>query len=355
LLSILGCSSNETAPKNDARGVSPATLPLPVPFARLEPETDYQIGPRDLLTIRVFELEKVGEATTIDTEVSANGEICLPLVGVVNASGKSVAEVQRLIVSGLAEYLLEPQVSVIIKDYRSRWIGVIGAVERPNIYYLNRNRITMLQALSLGGGLSKDAGTKAVITRSAGPDTIPASWMASGDASPVATVDSMVPAASRLRTPGLAPSETAASSQGKVIDLVPLLLNGSLQGTPLALESGDVIVVPLAEEFFVSGFVQKGGSFPYHRPTTVLQAIAMAGGLDEHRASPSACKIKRRTPTGYEVIPVDLGAIASGDEPDVPIFPGDSIRADRTLLWGLVTETQDLLKGTVFASIPLTP
>jgi protein involved in polysaccharide export with SLBB domain len=105
------------------------------------------------------------------------------------------------------------------------------------------------------------------------------------------------------------------------------------------------VQVPVAEEFFVQGFVNKAGSFPYRRPTTVLQAIAVAGGFDERRSSKSCVKIKRPTANGVEIMDVDGGAIAAGEQPDVPIFPGDSIQVGRTVPWGIYSEFTDGIKG----------
>jgi protein involved in polysaccharide export with SLBB domain len=105
------------------------------------------------------------------------------------------------------------------------------------------------------------------------------------------------------------------------------------------------VQVPQADEFFVQGYVNKAGAYPYRRPTTVLQAIAVAGGFDERKCSKSCVKIKRPTLQGVEILDVDGGAIANGEQPDVPIFPGDSIDVGRTVGWAIYSEFTDGIKG----------
>jgi len=179
------------------------------------------------------------------------------------------------------------------------------------VIFLNRNSVSLVEALARGGGLSKEAGTKAVILRPAkGQDVAPA---------------------------------TSATSE--IVDLVPLLLKGDGGGGGPIIEPGCTVQVPPAEEFFVTGFVNKGGAFPYKRPTTVHQAIEAAGGMDEHKASPSCVTIQRRTGAETSIIEVNLTDVADGSAPDVPVFPGDSIRVGRTVGWAIFTEFTDTIRG----------
>lgn len=315
-LALAACSS--APPRDLGAAVAQKSEPsLPVPAVSQEAATDYRIGPHDLVVLRVIDLEKVGDMTTFELEVSGQGEIAAPFVGLVSLNGKTVSEARQLVIDRLARFIVEPQVSLTIKEYRSHEIGVIGAVEKPGVVYLNRNRVTLVEALSRGGGLNKEAGTKAVILRPM-----------------VASVTS--------NAAGIAPTSSAMVTE--VVDLIPILLRGEENGGPV-IEPGCVVQVPAAEDFYVTGFVNKGGAFPYKRPTTVHQAIEAAGGMDEHKASPSCVTIQRKHGAETSIIEVDLTDVAAGNAPDVAIFPGDSIRVGRTVVWAVFTELIDTIRG----------
>jgi polysaccharide export outer membrane protein len=278
-----GCSS--AAPR--AAHTAPALAPLALPAARPEPAADYRVGTGDILAVRILDLEKPDEAAALEPEVGAEGEIALPYAGAVRAAGRTTAEIRAEIVGALGRYLVDPQVAVGVKEYRSRRVVVLGAVQKPGVILLTRNRVGLVEALSLAGGLAKEAGTRAFV-------------VAPG-------------AATRLE-----------------FDLLPLVAQGSL-AADVPIEPGSTIDVPEAQQFTVLGFVNKPGAFPYQRPTTVLEAIAGAGGLEERKASPSEVKITRAGKAGIERIEVDLDAIATGEAPNVAILPGDSIEAGRTI------------------------
>ncbi|MFC1707128.1 SLBB domain-containing protein, partial [Planctomycetota bacterium] len=136
------------------------------------------------------------------------------------------------------------------------------------------------------------------------------------------------------------------------IDLVRLLLDGDSRADRF-VEPSWTVQVPRADEFVVAGYVQKPGAFLYRRPTTVLQALAMAGGLHERLASPSEVTIKRpaRQGRGIEIHEVDVEDIVNGEAQDVPIFAGDSVEVGRTWAWAIYTEIVDRLTG--FANVGL--
>ena len=115
---------------------------------------DYKIGPEDLLEISVFEEEKLNKTV----RVSSQGNISLPLLGILRVKGLTANELEKEIRDLLAEkYLQDPHVGVFIKEYRSQRISVIGAVEKPGIFEVTGQK-TVLDILSMGGGLKEDAG-----------------------------------------------------------------------------------------------------------------------------------------------------------------------------------------------------
>lgn len=317
-LAALGCSSAEPR----APAAPPLYVPLEVPLAPVLPAEDYRVGPQDVLAIRVLDLESPGQVSTYEPEVSVQGDVALPFIGALLVAGKTAEEIRRELVARLGEkFLVDPQVTVAVKEYRSRRVSVTGAVARPGVFFMNRNRVSVVEALTLAGGLAKEAGARAVVVRP--------------------------PGAGARATPGAGAREPDRIE----VDLIALLLRGDPRADVL-IEPGWVLQVPPAEEFFVSGYVNHPGAFPYQRPTSVLRAVALAGGLNLRKASPSAVEVRRPGRGGeVEVIEVDLDAIAAGEAPDIPIYAGDSVIVGRTWTWAFYTEVIDTALGTISAGL----
>lgn len=310
LLWLAGCASPAVADATHRAQIGPKA-PLAVPLRVLEPAEDYKLGPRDVVTIRIRDLYQAEEVAEIEAEVESSGKIEVPLVGPVAAAGATVTGLRQAIVRGLAGHIIvNPQVVVTVKEYRSRRIVVIGAVSKPGIHFLNQNRLTLVDALSLAGGLSKEAGTRAIVSAD------------------------------------VAAGVTGTAAARSEVDLVALLVRGDPRAN-LVLEPGSVVQVLPAEDFYVAGYVNKPGAFLYQRPLTLMQAIGMAGGLNAWKASPSAVSIKRAGSREMQVIEVNVDEIARGAAPDPPIRAGDIVQADRTLGRALFTEFVDFLNGRI--------
>jgi polysaccharide export outer membrane protein len=108
----------------------------------------YRIGPLDKLDISVFQVPEL----TGSVEVDASGMISLPLVGGVQAGGKTTAELSQSIAGALkAKYLQDPQVTVVVKEAMSQKITVEGAVQQPGVYPIE-GRTTLMQAIAMARG-----------------------------------------------------------------------------------------------------------------------------------------------------------------------------------------------------------
>ena len=129
---------------------SPSVRP-PREDARLE----YRIGREDLLDISVW---RDGDLSRT-VPVRPDGRISLPLLGEIEAAGLSARELGELIQDQLKPFLSDPRVVVIVREVHSPRVFVIGEVARPGAFPL-RGRLTVLQALSLAGGLSEFADDK---------------------------------------------------------------------------------------------------------------------------------------------------------------------------------------------------
>ena len=113
--------------------------------------TNYRIGAQDLVEVSVFGVKDLSK----QVRVNSNGQISLPLIGAVMAGGKTIPELEAEIAARFADgYLQDPQVSVFVKEFTSQRVTMGGAVNGVGIYPIT-GKTTLLQALSIAGGLSE--------------------------------------------------------------------------------------------------------------------------------------------------------------------------------------------------------
>jgi polysaccharide export outer membrane protein len=137
------------------------TLPAPEILAAIPnaAEAEHRVGPSDVLEISVFQVEALSKTV----QVSASGQIALPLIGVVQAAGKTVAELEQEIATKLGEkYIQSPQVSVYVKEAMSQRVTVEGAVKNPGMVSLT-GPTSLLQTIALSGGLTEFADPKGIV------------------------------------------------------------------------------------------------------------------------------------------------------------------------------------------------
>jgi len=119
-------------------------------------EGDHKIAPLDIINIDV-----VGEKdlSKENLRVSSSGTITFPFLGNVEVKGKTPAEVENLLKEQLGkDYLVNPQVIVTVKEYRSRTVSVIGQVNKPgNIALPAEQKMGILEAIAQAGDLAKSA------------------------------------------------------------------------------------------------------------------------------------------------------------------------------------------------------
>ena len=152
---LAACASSSTKDLNSTFEVLGPQVAAP---ATVAPE--YKIGPLDKLSIMVFQSK---ELTLPAVQVDANGQLLLPMVGVIRASGKTNTELSQEIADKLGACCLkEPDVAVLVTDAVSQQITVAGAVGKAGVYSL-RGRTTLLQAVSMAGGAdTQTANTKRI-------------------------------------------------------------------------------------------------------------------------------------------------------------------------------------------------
>ena len=128
---LVGCGGGSQGIRSGSAQAVTATSELPAPDTTAESgaylgASDYPVGPLDLLEISVFQVEDLNRSVRINS----SGLISLPLIGTVQAGGRTIAELEADIAGKLeAGYLQAPQVSVFVKEFSSQRVTVEGAVK----------------------------------------------------------------------------------------------------------------------------------------------------------------------------------------------------------------------------------
>lgn len=162
LLAVLlaGCSSAGSS-SNGAASKRADSLPEPKAVAALynASQVEYRVGPLDTIEVSVFQVPDLNK----QVRVNASGEIALPLIGTVQAGGKTISELESEIAARLEEkYLQSAQVSVFVKEASSQQVTVDGAVKDPGMVSLS-GQTTLLQTIARSGGLIPGADQRGIL------------------------------------------------------------------------------------------------------------------------------------------------------------------------------------------------
>ncbi len=150
---VAGCSSGKKIPLG-----LPAYQPEPI--AAQSVGSDYLIGPRDTISVKVL-----GEPdlTLEDQPVSLGGNLSMPLLGEVPAAGKTVEQLAQAINTGLnSRYLRNAKAAVAVVRAVNYSFTIEGQVQKPGVYEIP-GRISLMQAIALGSGFNNDADVSDVI------------------------------------------------------------------------------------------------------------------------------------------------------------------------------------------------
>ncbi len=179
---------------------------------------DYTIGNGDLLSISVFDVPEL----TRDLRVSQSGTIGIPLVPArLHITGLTETQAQQVIADVLQANGLvsHPEVSVVVKEHKSKPITIVGAVQHPMVYEADRG-VTLLEAIAEAGGISNDAGDTILVTRTHSFVMIP-------------TPDPTSPP-----PPGSAPSAESSTPDAPVLSDIDTTSNTNPAASPSATEQG---------------------------------------------------------------------------------------------------------------------
>jgi polysaccharide export outer membrane protein len=245
------------------------------------------------------------------------------LIGKTEAVDLTVAKLGGFVQAAYrGRFIKDPQVTVLVKTFRSKAVIVTGAVSDPGVHYLNRNRSSVLEVLFLAGGLARGAGDDLIIIRgSGGPG---------GSAARRSSADTAATTAEAVTNDG--PRNAALPPQAEeqrrvTVDLEQLIDEGDAR-LNLPVYSGDVLTVaPRTREFaYVLGYVRAPGRIELEddESVTALNALALAGGPTGQARVENSYLI-RESEEGNRVVSVDLLKIANGVRPDFPIQSGDTL------------------------------
>ena len=259
--------------------------------AQQSPGDRYRIGAGDVLDIRIYNRPQLSREAV---RVEGSGMIRMPLIETeIQAACQTEGELAKEISTRYAKYYKNLQVDVFIKEYHSRQVAIIGAVNDQSRFELQR-RVRLLELLTYAKGPSPRAGQTINIVHSTA-------------VSPCKKED-----------------DTDASSA-----FTSYKLSDVLQGDPKSnpyLEAGDIVTLPEADQIYVVGNVFSPLTIALKEPITLTRAIAMAGGLRQDTKK-DKIRILRQEPgtTTRKEITVDLSAIEKKSSDDLALLPNDII------------------------------
>lgn len=272
--------------------------------------SNFALGPGDVLRISLPQLDNQRDRTV---RVSEEDTIALPLLGVIDISGMTEADLRGELTRRVGNYVYKPQVGVFIERTESRDVAVLGSVKNPGRYMLASRSDTIMTMISRAGGMTEEAASRIIL--------VPAPRaMARAKARLVATTLAQ-------GAPGDGSSPTQQILDEQVV--INLSRADNQRYLELPARPSDVIIVPAAGEVTVEGWVSNPGKFKITPGMTALSAIAAAGGA---QFTLSATLVREQGSGGKLDMPLDLSKIKSGTERDVPLEGGDVVVVERSVV-----------------------
>jgi polysaccharide export outer membrane protein len=243
-------------------------------------QNDYVLGPQDVFTITVWGQGGGTERFTVE----ADGTFTFPMLGRLRAGGLTVRQLQDEVTQRLHDgYFKDPRVTVVVDQYHSQRIFIVGEVRSPGTFGLTRS-MTLVEALALAGSPTPNAAGVAVVRRRIDGTASGAPVMESGEGVTEIRAD------------------------------LTALQNGVLANNPM-LRDGDTIAVPRLAPVYVFGYVGRPGEYTIGQDATVRQVLSLAGGVNQ-RGAEGRIKIRRVADGREQEIKAEL---------DDRVRPGDML------------------------------
>ncbi len=272
---------------------------LVLPDTRETATPGLRIGRGDELDIRIYGAPDLSQPNRVNDE----GNISMPLLGYVHLEGLTSKQAEELIARRLREqeYLRDPQVTVLVKQYMSDGVTILGEVNHPGVYPVP-NSGRLLDALFAAGGLTQKAGYAVEVKR------------------------------------------REQNDQPLVIGL-----SGEQPTDNLPVMPGDTITVPKGKIVYVLGAVnQPGGYVIPEGSLSVLEAVAKANGPSAN-ASLAKTQLLHRNQGAITEVQISLQSVMKGKSPDVKLEAEDILyippKGEKSVLRTITSATA--LAGTV--------
>lgn len=250
--------------------------------AESKQDFEYKIGPEDVIKIMVDRHPELN----ITMPVGPDGYISYPLIGNIKASNLTRKELKDVITKKLSKFFKNPLVSVVILEYNSYKVGVLGEVEEPGLYVLKSDP-TLLHALSMAGGPSDAASLDEAYLKRANRDDL------------------------------------------IKLDLYALLVQGDLSKN-VVLYPGDIVFIPKGtkNQIYIMGEVKKPGIYTMKEGLSLLEAIGMAGSETDKAILKKTMVIRGR---------------GLGKDPDIYIVNVDQILKKGNMKYNLKLQAGDIV------------
>lgn len=215
---------------------------------------EYLLGAGDQIRISVFQNPDL----LLETRISETNTISYPLLGTIKIGGMAISDAEKKIAEDLKKgnFLKQPQVSILVLQFKAQSVSILGLVNRPGRYSLSPLESKLSQLLAQAGGVISTQGADTVVVT----------------------------------------GERNGKPFRREIDFPQIFApNGSAQDVVLA--NGDSIWVDRAPQVYIYGEVLRGAPMRLERDMTLLQALATAGGLTQ-RGTAKGIKVHRRDANG---------------------------------------------------------
>lgn len=238
----------------------------------------YRLGTGDEVKVTIYGQPEL----TAEGQISARGTLVVPLLGSVYVAGKTSADAAEFIAESYqrGNFLKNAQVNLLVTQYRSQVVAILGKVNRPGRMVLE-GPTSLTQALAWAGGVAPSGSEKLILTRL-----------------------------------------TQGKQERIEYDLQQLLNYDAGDVAPVWLKDGDTLYVPNAGRFYLNGEVNSPGMYPLDRPLNVIQALG-AGGGPTARASNGTIKLLRPQAGGK------LQELRA--KPEDPVMDGDVLVVKESL------------------------
>jgi polysaccharide export outer membrane protein len=256
---------------------------------RLQPT----LGKGDVLSISVYDEPDLGVS---GIPIRPDGRISFPLIGDVQAAGRSVEALTATVTERLSRFVIEPRVSVIVTELNSLSYTINGEVAKPGVYPLVTD-VSLTQAIARAGGFKKGQ------FRS-----------------------------SSVEVADLSTAFIAREGRVLPVDFTRLFRQGDLR-FDIGLQDGDYINIPsgLSKEVYIVGEVNKPAQFAFREAMPMSRSLALAEGFTRE-ADLSRVHIVRGSLSNPQLIVVDFKDVLQGRAQDVPLEPNDIVYVPPTYL-----------------------